>query len=784
MHNDPAMRRLRYAVRSLTRHPGFTLLAILALTVGIGANTAVFSVVHAVLLKSLPYMHPEELVFINEAQRGTTNGSNVPPANYIAYKAAQSYSAIGAAEAWGATLTGIDAPEQVRGLRLTASTFDVLGVKPAIGRVFTEGEQRVVVLSHAFWTTRFGGDESIVGRTIQLGGEPWHVAGVMPRDFRFVPFWVTNAKMFAPLNFTNAQLANRGARTLRVFARLKPGVTAEQSAHELNSLFSQWDPNSRLQPTVTPLAEMATGKVKTPLAVLLAAVGLVLLIACANVATLLLVRALGQRREFAIRLSLGATRWELLCSSLTESALLSIAGAVLGVLLASIGTDALANWFKASMPRSEEIGVSTAVLLFTAGIAVLTTFALGVISILQLPAIETNRAMKETAISPARRVLVVAQVALTLVLLVGAGLLTRTLIAVQAIDPGFEAAGVTTGLLHTWGTPVAPVATQMAFYRTIEERLRTTGAAGLVNHLPLAGDVWTLPLRIDGRTEPPPEERLGAAYRVATPGYFEAMGIKPASGRVLSEADMPGAPLVVVVNQTLAKQVWPNESAIGKRLSIGGSEFMTVCGVIKDVVQGDWMTRRAPEVYLPLAQHPEVIGKPHTSSMAVVSKAGVDIRRLVGSIEKSVPVSDMQTMDEVVANATRASRVYAALLAVFAGSALLLALIGLYGLVSSDVTRRTKEIGIRTAIGARPADIGAMIVRDAMSLAAIGAVIGLASSLIFTRALESMLYGVKPADAVTLLSVLLLFGCVAAVAAAVPARRAARLDPVHALRGE
>jgi predicted permease len=338
--------------------------------------------------------------------------------------------------------------------------------------------------------------------------------------------------------------------------------------------------------------------------------------------------------------------------------------------------------------------------------------------------------------------------------------------------------------MHTWGTPVAPVATQTAFYQSVEERLRAFGPAGLINHLPLAGDVWTLSMRVDGRPEPPPEEGLSAVYRVATPGYFEAMGIKAVRGRVLTGSDGPGAPLVVVVNETLARQIWPDEDPVGKRLAVADGGFMTVCGVVRDVVQSDWIGRRAPEVYLPLYQHPRTIGRPHTSSMTAVAGSGADIARLVADVNNSVPVSDVQTMEDVVATATRASRVYAALLGVFAGSALLLALIGLYGLVSSDVTRRTKEIGIRTAIGAKPSEIGAMIVRDAMTLAAIGAGIGIISSLAFTRALESMLYGVKPADALTLFSVVLLFGGVSALAAALPALRAARLDPVRALRGE
>ena len=791
------MTHLRHALRSFAHQRGFTFLAVLAMAIGIGANTAVFSVVHAVLLKPLPYASPDELVFVTEVRQGTANSANVPPANYLDYTRARSFTAIGAAESWGATLTGFDVPERVPGLRLTASMFDVVGVKPALGHVFGQDEERpgahrVVVLTHGYWMQRFGGDPGIIGRSIQLGGEPWQVVGVMPRDFQFAPFWATDARIYAPLSWTDAQRASRGGRTLRVFARLRGGLTAQASVHELASLFQANNENTGLQPAVTPLNEVVVGKVRKPLAVLLVAVSLVLLIACANVATLLLVRALGRRRELAVRISLGASRWDLLRSSFAESALLSFAGGGVGLLIASVGIDALAGWFRTAMPRHDEISISTPVLLFTMGLSFLTTLTLSLISTMQVPFNDLNAVLKEsvrtaggtTTSNRIRRGLVVAQVAMSLLLLVSAGLLTRSLLAIEAVDPGFDPSGVRTGVLHAWGTSVAPAAAQMAFYRAVDERLRAEGPAGLINHVPLTGDMWTLPVTVEGRAAAAPGEQLGAAYRVATPGYFEAMRIRATRGRLLNDADVPGAPKVVVVNEALARQVWPGEEAVGKRISVDGGDLMTVCGVVRDVVQRDWIAPRTPEVYLPLAQHPEAIGRGFNSSMTAVTRSPVDIRSVAALINNSVPVSDVQTMGESVATATQRSRVYAALLGVFASSAVLLALIGLYGVMSSDVSRRVKEIGVRAALGARPRDLWRMVLRDAMLLTAIGTAAGLAAAITVSHGLESMLYGVQPTDALTLIGAVCLFGSVGAVAASIPARRASRLDPVRAIRNE
>lgn len=807
------MQAIRYALRTLRLQPGFTLLALAAIGIGIGTNTAVFSVVYAVLLKSLPYARPDEIVFITEVQRGTSNSVNVPPANYLDYQTSSAFQAMGAAEAWGATLTGFGAPERARGLRLTASLFDVLGVPPMLGRALQSadeqpGNDRVVVLSHAFWRRRFGGDTSIAGRTIELNGEPWRVIGVMPPQFRFAPFWVTSAQVFAPLSFDAAARASRERRSLRVFARLSPGTTPQSAADQLKAVFvraAQASPgnNARLEPTVTPLNEVVTGKVRNALAILLGAVGLVLLIACANVATLVLVRTIARRRDIALRLSLGATRWQLLRHYLVESVVLAASGGVLGILLASTGIDALSVWFSASMPRHEEIGINVPVVVFTGCISMLSAVLLSLASVFQVSSISIHSALKESSRSVGgslwsnrlRRTLTVSQIAFSLVLLTGAGLLIRSLVLLQSREPGFKPANVVTGSVHTWGTSAAEPGAQMNLYRAVLDRvgaLPDVAAVALINHLPLAGDMWSTVAFPEGRPDPLPGEQTNVVYRVVTANYFSAMSIPLLRGRAFTGNDVNGSLPVAVISEAMARQVWAGEDAVGKRLRLGEMQgSFTVAGVVRDVVQQDWIAGSKPEIYLPLEQHPEAIGRPHSSSMTLIARTASDaapvrnaLPAAVASVNASVPVTDVQTLDDIVANATQGPRVYASLLSIFAFSAVVLALIGLYGVVAYDASRRTREIGVRIAVGAQPSDVAVLVLRDALRMVLTGGVLGLGSALVASRWLASMLYGITSTDAPTLWSVTTLFGAVTCLAAYLPARRAAHVDPVHALRAD
>jgi putative ABC transport system permease protein len=773
-----------------------------AMAVGIGANTAVFSVAHAVLLKSLPYADPDRLVFITEVQSGTSNSVNVPPANYLDYSTATALESAGAAEAWGATLTGSGAPEQVRGLRLTASMFRVLGVAPMLGRTFAASEDRVVVLTYPYWARRFGGDASAVGSTVMLNGEPWRIAGVMPRDFRFAPFWATNAQMFAPLVFDEAARASRGRRSLRVFGRLAPGATAERAKAELAAIFARpgAPENARLEPAVTRLHERVAGKARTPLMVLLYAVGLVLLIACANVATLLLVRTMDRRREFAVRLSLGATRGRLLRDAFIETALLCVAGGAAGVLLASLGIDALSAWFRSSMPRYEEIAISTPVLVFTAAVSLATALVLSIAPAFQISFLHVQDGLREGARTAGdgawalrmRRGLVMAQVALSFVLLLGAGLLLRSLAAVQSVDPGFRARDVLSAVVHTWGTPVAERRAQMAFYRTLLDRmsgLPGVERAALINHLPLAGDMWGMTVDPEGHPAAAPGEQVNAVYRVASRGYFQAMQIPVLRGRVFEASDVFGAQPVAVVNDAMAKQVWPGENAVGKRFRIrGGDTVLTVAGVVANVVQQDWVAERKPEFYIALEQNPDAIGRAHTSAMMLVLRGAAALRGVlageVAQVNATVPVTDVQTLADVVADATRRPRVFASLLGVFAAGAVLLAAIGVYGLVAYDARRRTREVGVRIALGARPADVMALVLLRAMKIVAAGTAAGLVGAVAASRMIEAMLYGVPARDLATFAVVVVVFAVVAFAAAFVPARRAARMDAAIALRSE
>ena len=801
---------LRYAGRGLVRDPLFAAAAVLALALGIGATTAVFSVVNAVLLRPLAYADPDRLVVV--LHRGT---DPVSPANFLDWRRqASALTRLAAAESWSPNLSGVDEPETVKGLRVTADLLPMLGVRPLLGRTFTSavgtpGQERVVVLGHSLWRRRFGADLEVLGRSVTLDGEAHVVVGVMPRGFAFPPFWATGAELWAPLAFGD-RAASRRAQSLRLFARVAPGATVDQARAEMAAITARLDrddPGTNRDVVVRPLEDAVVGNVRPSLRVLLGAVGFVLLIACANVAHMLLARAAGRHREVALRAALGATRGRLIRQFLTESVVLALAGGVGGILLALASIRLLAALAPADIPRIDSVGVDGAVLAFAAAVSVLTGLLFGLAPALQASAGEVSEALKEGARGTEgrrrqrlRSLLVASEIALALVLSAGAGLMIRSFVALQAIDPGFDPRGVLTMVVSVAGAEAGAPGRRAAFYEELVRRVRTlpgVRSASAINHLPLAGDIWGMRFHVQGRPLPRPGERTRAAYRVVFPGYFETMRIPILRGREVAETDRLDAPGVVVINEWLAERHWPGEDPVGKRLTLDdpgeNPTWLTVVGVARNAVRSEWAASPEEELFVPFLQTRSYLERMSTgfAYLTLVVRTSGDpatlaspIRRAVASLDRGAPVSQVQTMEQVVAASTAGPRFHLLLLGAFAGVAVLLAALGIHGVMSYTVSRRTNEIGIRMALGARPADVRWLIVGHGMLVALGGAVVGLAGALGLTRLMSSLLYGVGASDPATFLAVSLLLGAVALTASYIPARRATRIDPLTALRCE
>jgi putative ABC transport system permease protein len=802
---------VRHAVRGLARDPLFAGAAVLALALGIGATTAVFSVVNAVLLRPLAYADPERLVVV--LHRGT---DPVTPANFLEWRRqASALTRMAAAESWSPNLSGVDEPETVKGLRITAGLLPMLGVRPLLGRTFPEaaetpGQERVVVLGHSLWQRRFGADPGVVGRSVVLDGEPHVVVGIMPSGFAFPPFWAPGAELWSPLAFGDGA-ANRRAQSLRVFARMAPGAALDGARAEMAAIAARLereDPGTNRDVVVRPLEDAVVGNVRPSLRVLLGAVGFVLLIACANVAHMLLARAAGRHREVALRAALGATRGRLIRQFLTESVVLALAGGVGGILLALASVRLLVALAPANIPRIDSVAVDGPVLAFAAGMSLLTGPLFGLAPAVRASAWEVSEALKEGARATTegrgrhrlRSLLVASEFALALVLSAGAGLMIRSFLALQAIDPGFDPHGVLTLVVSVAGAEAGAPGRRAAFYQELVRRVRAlpgVRSASAVNHLPLAGDLWGMRFHVEGRPLPRPGERARAAYRVVLPGYFETMRIPIVRGRAVGEADRFDAPGVVVVNEWLAERHWPHENPVGKRLTFDDPSrnptWLTVVGVARNAVRGEWAAPPEEELFVPFLQTRAYLERASTgfAYLTLAVRASGDpaalaspIRRVVASLDRGAPVSQVQTMDEVVAAATAAPRFHLLLLGAFAGLALLLAALGIYGVMSYTVSRRTNEIGIRMALGARPADVRWLIVGQGMAVVLAGAAAGLVGALALTRLMSSLLYGVGASDPATFLAVSLVLGAVALAASYLPARRATRIDPLAALRCE
>jgi putative ABC transport system permease protein len=791
---------LRYCVRSLAKSPGFAVLAILALGLGIGANTAIFSVVNGVLLRPLAYGDPGRLVVIlHEGQWP------VSPDDYLDWRRqSRSFQQMGAAQVWSAALTGRDNAEELPGMQVSPNMFSILGVPPLRGRTFEAGDDQparghVAVLSYQLWQRRFGADPKIVGREIKLNGESYTVNGVMPESFHFAPFWATNVDVWVPL-LLDKRLNDRGGRSLRIFARLRDGVPLQQAQADIDVIcrrLAQQYPatNTDMTAQVTPLQEKVVANIRPTLLVLLGTVGFVLLIACSNVANLMLVRANGKKKETAVRLALGSSRWRVIRQSLVESLLLCVAGALVATAIASWGiAGLLASLPAESLPRLDEVGIDKIVLAFTALIALLTGVVCGLAPALRAFRTDLQESLKSGGRGSTagrsehrtRALLVISEVALALVLLVGAGLMLRTFQQLQAVDPGFDPHHLLTLEVAAGGKAYRTGPSRIRFFEQLRPRLEAlpgVESVSLINHLPISGDIWTLGIIIYGRPDPPPGQQPTAAYRVVQPGYFATMKIPMLQGRDFDNHDIRDTTPVAIVNEVLAKRHWPGENAIGQRLRLGAN-WMTIVGIIKNVKQTDWTENPDDEIYLPHAQSDAGF-----SFMTVVMRAHGDplalrkpVEEQVRSLDKDVPIAHVQSMEQVIADKLWRGRLAMTLLGLFAAVAVSLAALGIYGAITYSVSQRTGEIGIRMALGARSGDVLRMILLQGLTVVVIGITVGLFGAWMLTRTLGSLLFGVTARDPVTFIAVPIILIALSVVACCLPALRASKVDPVTALK--
>jgi predicted permease len=794
---------IRYGYRMLLKRPAFTFVVVLTLAVGIGANTAIFSVVNAVLLRPLPYKDPSQLYTVLH-----DGWKPVAPANFFDWRDQNHvFETMAAAQVWGPNLSGADRPETLKALQLSANMFRLLGVNPTYGRTFNDGEDQpgndhVVVLSDRLWQRKYGRDPKIVGQQITLDGESYTVVGVMPAQFQFAPFWATGAEMWAPLNLS-ARLQDRKGQSLRVFGRLKAGVTREQAQAEMDTisrrLEQQYPESNKGQiVSVDSLHDKAVGNSRPALLILLGAVGFVLLISCANVANLMMARATGRQREIAVRTALGASRGRVIRQMITESMMLAVAGGSIGLLIAMWGIEGLLALGPSILPKAQTISLDRYVLFFTMGISLATGLLFGLVPALQTSKLDLNSALKEGGRGSTeggsqgrlRRLLVVTEIALAMVLLIGGGLLLKSFARLQAVDAGFNPHNLLTMEVSFAGSSASTAPRQAVFLNELTQHVSAlpgVRSASIVNHLPIGGDIWSMGFTIEGRPEPAPGENPSAVYRIARPAYFETIGATLKGGRDFTDRDNENAPGVVIINEAFARSHFRGDDAIGKRIKItdGGMSPREIVGVIKDAKQGELGSEPVPEMYLPQAQASKLRGA------TLVVRTSSDPLTLAGSVQnevwatdKSMPVSQVRSMDQVISDSVGPQRFNMLLLGIFAIVALILAVVGIYGVMSYSVSQRTHEIGVRMALGAGRRDVLSLVVGQGMKLALVGMAIGLAASFTLTRLMDSLLFGVSATDPGTFVMIAATLGAVALLACYLPARRAARVDPMVALRHE
>ena len=813
---DTLLQDVRYSIRRLGKSPGFAVVVVLTLALGIGANTAIFSAVNAILLRPLPYLEPARLVTVNHFYPNLNNlKAPVSAPGFRDYQErTRSFSSMAVETGWNANLTGVGDPVRLQGSKVTGRYFSTMGVPALLGRTLQPGEDslgrdHVVVLSHGLWQRLFGGEKRVVGKHLSLNGESYEVVGVMPPTFR--DFFNRDAEVWSPLGFTPEQLA--GGRTneyLNLTARLRAGVPLEQASAELRELGARLKKEyageyaTTWTLTAEPLDRLATGAIRPALLVLLGAVGFVLLIACANVANLLLARAAGRTREIAVRTALGATRKRLISQLLTESIILSLAGGILALLFAWAGLRTLVALKGGNLPRAEEIGIDGTVMAFTLLISLFTGVLFGLAPALQFSGGNLHGNLKEGArgatsdrgSQSVRRVLVVAELALALTLLTGAGLLVKSFARLQNVDPGFDPDNLLTFNLALPATRYRSDTAQIAFFDAVLPRVALIPglkAVGATSVLPFGGSWSTASFEIEGYEAPQDRPGPWGDMRIVSPGFFEAMHVPLIKGRVLSDDDRAGSPLVVVIDDEFVRRYYPNQDPIGKRITFGppagaadtsSREWIPIVGVVGHTKHEGLAAEPRIQYYLSYRQ----MGM---ANLTVAARTTGDPERYVGAVREAVrsidadqPLANVRTMGELLEQSVGQRKLSMVLLTLFSGIALLLASVGIYGVMSYSVSQRAREIGVRIALGAERGDVLGMVLRQGMRVALSGVGIGLIIAFALTRVIASQLFDVAPTDPATFLLVATLLTGVALVANLVPALRATRVDPVVVLREE
>jgi predicted permease len=796
---------LRYGARMFIRKPGFTLVAVITLALGIGANTAIFSVVNAVLLNPLPYPEPDRLVQVWEHYRPANEPLySVAPINFLGWKEPnQAIEQIAAVDFPSFNLTGDGDPERIRAARVSPGLFPLLGVGAIAGRTFGPeeeqfGQHQVVMVSHGLWLRRFGSDAGLVGRTLTLNDMSYTVVGILPADFHFL---AKEIELLTPMAFDSRDAGQRGTHSLRVFARLKPGVTLTQAQTEMDQVIQrveQENPNSNTGKGVTlvPLREQLVGETRRALLILLGAVAFMLLIACANVANLLLARAATRQKEIALRRALGAGRLRIVRQLVTESGLLSALGGIAGLALAYWGVRLLVAYSPEDIPRLYEIGVDGRVLGFTIAISLATGLVFGLAPAVAASKTELNEVLKEggrQAGGGARerrfqQAMVVGAVAVALVLLVGAGLMIQSFWRLQRVDPGFQAENLLAAELSLPPSRYRDGKQISSFHRRLLERVgalpgvRSVGGAAF---LPLGGRSNEWSFEIEGRPPQPPGQRLTAGWRPVTANYFHTMGIPLITGRHFTEHDDETAPGAAIINETAARVFWAGEDPLGQRFILAKRTY-SIVGVVKDVKHFRLDGEAVTEMYFPYSQLPIPW---RLMTVVVRTESAPDelaaaVRAAVLEIDKDQPVYNVRTVESLLDKSVSRSRFYLLLMSAFAALALVMACLGLYGVMSYAVTQRTHEIGIRLAMGAQPRDVLRSVGGRGLMLALSGVGVGLIAAFGLTRVMTTLLYDVSPTDTLTFAAIALLLIAVALLACYLPARRATKVDPMIALRYE
>ncbi len=811
---ESLIKDIRYGFRSLRKHPGFTLIAVLTLALGIGANSAIFSVVNAIVLRPLPYRNSERLMVIwgNLHKTGLEEIELSAP-EFTDFKTqCKAFDQIAAYTTQGFNLTGIAEPERLHGAIVSASLFSALGLDAQRGRTFLAEEDQfdhdqVVILSHSLWQRRFGADPGIINKPINLDGKTAIVVGVMPADFHFPD---KETEVWKPLALSPDLLTenNRGSHFLNVIARLRPNVTLPQAQTDIDTVTARVSQEHRttypsgFSTTVRSLREDLVGNLRRALFVLLGAVGLVLAIACANVAHLRLANAASRYKEIAIRSALGANRRRVMRQFLTESLLLSAVGGAAGLALAIWGVEVLVALIPKDTPRLEEIRLDYRVVLFTLGISVLTGVLFGLAPAFQAAKTDLNEALKEGGRGGTdglgrlrlRSLLVVSEFAIALVLLIGAGLMIKSFLRLQEVKPGFEPANLLTMRVALPTAKYPQFQQSRVFFEQLFDRLKArpeVKSVAAINLLPFGGSGGDRTFTIEGQPIAPGQPHPDEQIRFVSAGYFGTMGIPLLKGRDFTEHDLPDTPQVVIINQAVARKYWPNETPLGKRVSFSSRtpKWYEIVGVVGNVKHRGLDLEDKPEFYVPFLQ--PLFADANVQPMYLVTRtsseplsAAAVVRNEVAAIDRDQPVSNLLTMEQRIADSVAPRRFNMFLLGLFAVLALILAAIGIYGIMAFSVAQRTHEIGVRMALGARRADVLSLVLRNGFKLALIGIALGLAIAFAATRLMSTLLYGVSPTDRTTFLIDALVLAGVALLACYIPARRATKVDPLVALRYE